>query len=80
MKVNNTKTKVIMSRSKRELFKIKIDLSGVCGRRVFANSVLCRKCENWVDGRRARIKRTTTKMATGFACSRYGKIMDSIEK
>ena len=35
-----------------------------------ANSLLCTKCGNWVLGRRARIKRDTTKLATRFVCSR----------
>ena len=47
LKVNNTKTKVIVSRSEGELFKSKIDPCGVCERRVMANSVMCTKCGNW---------------------------------
>ena len=47
LKFNTRKTKVMVSGSEGELFKIKIDSCGVCGRRVMANSVLCTKCGNW---------------------------------
>ena len=60
LKVNTRNTKVMAGRS-RELFKSKIDPCGVCGRRVMANSVLCTKCENWLHGRWAKIKRVTTR-------------------
>ena len=46
LKVNTRKTKVMVSGLERELLKIKIDLCGVCKRRVMANSVLCTKCGN----------------------------------
>ena len=44
LKVNTRKTKVMVSGSEGELFKSKIDIRGVCGRRVMANSVLCTQC------------------------------------
>ena len=37
LKVNIKKAKVMVSGSKGELFKSRIDLYGVCGRRVMAN-------------------------------------------
>ena len=81
LRVNTGKTKVIVSESKRELFKCKIDPCGVCGRRAMANSVLCTKCENWVRGRCAKIKRINAQLATFFVCSRCrGIIVDFIEK
>ena len=56
----------------------------VCGRRVIANSVLCTKCENWVHGRCAKIKRITTKLAISCFCLRCEIMMegtiDSIKK
>ena len=57
LKVSTRKTKVMVSGLKGKLFKSKMDPCGVCGRRVIANSVLCTKCENWVRGRCAKIKR-----------------------
>ena len=81
LKVNTRKTKVMVSRSEGKLF---MDSCGVCGRRVMANSVLCVKCENWVHGRCANIKRATARLAMYFICSQYKGIMegmmDSIEK
>ena len=48
LKANTRKTKVMVSRLEGELFKSKINLCKVSGRRVMANSVLCTKCGNWV--------------------------------
>ena len=49
-----------------------------------ANSVLCTKCENWVHGKCAKIKRSTVSLATHFVCLKCKGIMegmiDSIEK
>ena len=49
-----------------------------------ANSVLCTKCENWVHGRCAKIKKVTARLTMHFVCSRYKGIMEekvnSIEK
>ena len=54
LKVNIRKIKVMVGRSKGELFKSKIDPCGVFGRSVMANSVLFTKCGNWVHGRCAK--------------------------
>ena len=66
------------------MLKTKIDPCGVCGRKVMANSVLCKKYGNWVHGRCAKIKRVTAGLAMHFACSKCKGIMertmDSIEK
>ena len=72
LKVNTTKTKVMISKSEGELFKSKIDPCGVCGR-ITANLVLSTKCGNWVHGRCAKIKRVTTKLAMRFVCSKCKK-------
>ena len=57
---------------------------GVCGRKVIANSVLRTKCENWVHGKCAKIKRATARLAMHFICSKCKEIIketaDSIEK
>ena len=84
LKVNTRKTKVMVSGSKGDLFKSKIDPCGVCGRRVMADSVLCTKCGNLVHGKCAQIKRVTTRLATHFVCLKCKGIMkgtvNSIEK
>ena len=74
----------MVSKSESELFKSKIDPCGVYGRRVMANSVLCTKCENWVDGKCAKIKKPTDRLAMHFVCLECREIMegtvDSIKK
>ena len=84
LKATPEKTKVMVSGSEGELFKSKIDPRGVCGRRVMANSVLRKKCGNWVHGKCTKIKRITSRLAMSFVCSRCREIMegtvDSIEK
>ena len=67
-----------MSKSEGELFKSNMNPCGICGRRVVANSVLCTKCENWVHGKCAKIKRVTAKLAMHFVCSRCRGIMKVI--
>ena len=41
-----------------------------------ANSVLCTKCGKWVDGRCAKIKRVTARLAMHFVCSKCKEIME----
>ena len=40
-----------------------------------ANSVLCTECGNWVNGRCAKIKRATPRLALHFICSKCKGIM-----
>ena len=68
LKVNLKKTKVMVSGSKREVLKSKVDLWAKCGKRVMANSVMCTKCGKWVHGRCAKMKRVTSTLAKGFVC------------
>ena len=51
LKVNLKKTKVMVSVSKSEVLKSKVDPCAKCGKRVMANSVMCTKCGKWVRGR-----------------------------
>ena len=68
LKVYTRKTKVMVRGSKGKLFKSKRELCQICGRRVMANSLLCTKCEHWVHGRCAKIKRATARLAKRFVC------------
>ena len=43
LKVNLKKTNVMLSGSKEEMLKSKVDSCAMCGHRVMANSVLCTK-------------------------------------
>ena len=76
LKVNTRKTKLMVSGSEGELFKSKIDPCGVCERKVMVNSVLCRKCGNWVHGKCAKTKRTTARLAMHFVCLKCKGIME----
>ena len=84
LNVNTGKIKVIISRSKEQMFESKIDPRGVSGRRVMPSSVLCTKCGNWVDDRCAKIRIAIYKLTTRFVCLKCSGIiegtMDSIEK
>ena len=42
--MNLKKTKVMMSGSKGEVFKSKVDPCTKCGKRVMANSIMCTEC------------------------------------
>ena len=46
LKVNLKKTKVMVSGSKGEVFKSKVDPCAKCGKRVMANLVMYTKCVN----------------------------------
>ena len=66
--MNLKKTKVMVSGSKGEVLKSKVDPSAKCGKRVMANSVMYTKCGKWVHGRCAKMKRVTSTLAEGFVC------------
>ena len=68
LKVNLKKTKVMVSGSKSEVLKSKVDQCAKCGKRVMENSVLCTKCGKWVHGRCAKIKRVTSALTKNFVC------------
>ena len=58
----------MVSGSKGEVLKSKVDPCAKCGKRVMANSVMCTKCGKWVHGRCAKKKRVTSTLAKGFVC------------
>ena len=68
LKVNLGKTKVVVSRAEGEVFVSKVDPCGICGKRVMANSVLWVKCEKWLHGRCAKVKRVTPRLGRDFVC------------
>ena len=68
LKMNLKKTKVMVSGSKDEILKSKVDSCAKCGKRVVANLVMCTKCGKWVHGRCARMKRVTSTLAKVFVC------------
>ena len=68
LKVKLKKTKVMVSGSKGEVLKSKVDPCAKCGKRVMANSMMYTKCGKWVHGRCAKMKRVTLTLAKGFVC------------
>jgi len=50
VKINLGKIKVIVSGSKEEVLKSKIDPCGMHLKRVMANSLLCTECGKWIHG------------------------------
>ena len=66
--MNLKKTKVMVSSSKGEVLKSKVDPCATCGKRVMANSMIRTKCGEWVHGRCAKMKRVTSTLAKGFDC------------
>ena len=72
LKANLKKTKVMVSGSKGEVLKSKVDPCAKCGKRVMANSVMSRKCGKWVHGRCAKMKRANSTLAKGFVDTKEG--------
>ena len=68
LKVNLKKTKVMVSASKGEILKSKVDPCAKCDKSVMTNSVMCTKCGKWVHGRCAKMKRVASTLAKGFVC------------
>ena len=66
--MNLKKTKVMVSGSKGEVLKSKVDPCAKCSKRAMANSVMCTKCGKWAHGRCAKMKRVTSTLAKGFVC------------
>ena len=76
--MNLKKTKVMLSGSKGEVLKSKLDPCAKCGKRVIINSVRCSKCGKWVHGRSAKMKRVTSTLAKGFVCELCIDTMEGI--
>ena len=57
------KTRVMVSGSKGDVPKSKVDPCAKCGKRVMENSVMCTKCGKRVPGRCAKIERMTSTLA-----------------
>ena len=55
LKVNLKKTEVMVSSSKGEVPKSKVDPCAKGGKRVMTNSVMCTKCGKWVQGTNKKV-------------------------
>ena len=60
LKVDLKKTKLMVSGSKGEVLKSKVDPCVKCSKMVMVISVMCTKCDRWVHGRCTKMKRVTS--------------------
>ena len=68
----------MISGSKVEVLKSKVDSCAKCGNRVVANSAMSTKCGKWVHGRCAKMKRVNSFLAKGFVCKLWVDTMEEI--
>ena len=68
LKVNVGKTKMMVSGTKGKIVLSKIDLCGICGKRV--NAVCCTLCTKWIRVRCTKMKKVTCSFARRFVCRR----------
>ena len=64
--------------------KSKVDLCGVCGLKVKANSVLCLQCGKWIHSRLSGVKMVTPMFFFNFTCRKFeeniGEAVEQEEK
>ena len=60
--------KMMVCGSEGEILQSKMDPCGVCGKRVMSNSLLCTKCNKWIHGRCAKVRKVTSHLARAFVC------------
>ena len=69
MRVNLSKTKMVVSGLEEKVTASKIDPCGICGRRVKVNAVVYTNCARWVHGRWTSMKRVAPGLAKNFVCT-----------
>ena len=81
LKVNVGKTKMMVSETEGEIVLSKIDLCGICGKRVGSNAVCCtQQCMKWIHGRCTKMKKVTCSSARHFVCRRCIDVGDGTEE
>ena len=80
MKVIIRKTKMMVSGAEGEIVRSKVDQSGICGKRVMSNAVLCTVCKKWIHARCAQTKKVSRSFAQQFICRRCEDIGDGKEE
>ena len=79
LKVNMSKTKIMVSGEEGERVVSRIDPCGVCDKRVKANSILCTLCNKWVHKRCSGVKGALKKMENRFQCKRCSQGVLDVE-
>ena len=73
LKVNLEKSKVMVCGSEGEVIRSRIGSCRIYGKRVTINSVLCKKCDQWIHGRCSKLKKVTPSAARFFVCCKCEK-------
>jgi len=66
LKVNLWKTKVVLSWAEGEVAVSKVYISGICGKQLMTNSLLCVKCRKSIHGRCVKVKKVTLRLGRDF--------------
>ena len=80
LKVNVEKTKMMVSGTEGEIVLSKIDLCGICGKKVGSNAVCCTQCIKWIHGRCTKMKKVTCSSARHSVCRRCTDVGDGSEE
>ena len=80
LKVNVSKTMMIVSGTEGEIALSKIDPCGVCAKRVGSNAVCCTQRMKWIHGRCMKMKKMACSSARHCVCRRCTDVRDSTEK
>ena len=66
--------------SEGEVIQSRIEPCGICGKGVKVNSVLCTKCEQWINGRCSKLKKVTPSAARFFVCNKCEKVTNGVRE
>ena len=64
--------------SEGKVIRNRVDSSGIHGKTVTVNLVLCTKCDQWIHGRCFKLKKVTPSAARLFACSKCDKATNGV--
>ena len=79
MKINIKETKLMVSGTKEETSRSKIDPYDTCGKRVMANFILCTKCSCRVHRSCTKRKKLLLALGQSFVCARCSSVTPRIE-
>ena len=79
MRVNLGKIKLMVSGMEEETFDSKIDLCGLCGRRVMSFSVLCTACGKWVHASCTDKKKVPVYLNKSFVCKKCRSVLKNFK-
>ena len=71
---------MMVSGTEGEIALSKIDLCGICGKRVGSNALCCTQCTKRIHGRCTNMKKVTCSSARHFVCRRFTDVGDGAEE